>query len=147
MRVPTLHLRARLHRIARFWRTSELTRGIVLIILVGLASGMGAVIFRWMISGFQTGFFEGGATALSFLGRYYVVVLPALGGLLVGVLVYFFAREAKGHGVPEVMLAVAAAGGRIPVVARDDPSRLLGVLRRHDIVRAYTKAVAGEQGR
>jgi len=108
---------------------------------------MGAVIFRWMISGFQTGFFEGGATALSFLGRYYVVVLPALGGLLVGVLVYFFAREAKGHGVPEVMLAVAAAGGRIPVVARDDPSRLLGVLRRHDIVRAYTKAVAGEQGR
>jgi CIC family chloride channel protein len=41
-----------------------------------------------------------------------------LGGLLVGPLVYFFAREAKGHGVPEVMAAVALRGGRIrPVVA------------------------------
>jgi CIC family chloride channel protein len=33
-------------------------------------------------------------------------------------LIYFFAREAKGHGVPEVMLAVAQRGGRIrPAVA------------------------------
>jgi len=37
--------------------------------------------------------------------------------------------------------------GRIPVVARDDPSRLVGVLRRHDIVRAYTRAVASERRR
>jgi CIC family chloride channel protein len=37
---------------------------------------------------------------------------------LVGPLVYFLAREAKGHGVPEVMEAVALRGGRIrPVVA------------------------------
>lgn len=35
-----------------------------------------------------------------------------------GPLIYFFAREAKGHGVPEVMLAVAQKGGRIrPIVA------------------------------
>jgi CIC family chloride channel protein len=32
--------------------------------------------------------------------------------------------------------------GRIPVVARDDPLQLLGVLRRHDIIRAYSKAAA-----
>ena len=30
--------------------------------------------------------------------------------------------------------------GRIPVVARDDPTRLLGVLRRHDIIKVYNKA-------
>ena len=35
------------------------------------------------------------------------------GGLIVGPLIYFFAREAKGHGVPEVMEAVALRGGRI----------------------------------
>jgi CIC family chloride channel protein len=28
--------------------------------------------------------------------------------------------------------------GRIPVVDRSDPRRLVGVLRRHDIIRAYT---------
>jgi CIC family chloride channel protein len=32
--------------------------------------------------------------------------------------------------------------GRIPVVARDDPLQLLGVLRRHDIIRAYSRAAA-----
>ena len=31
--------------------------------------------------------------------------------------------------------------GRIPVVDRNNPTRLLGVLRRHDVIRAYTKAV------
>lgn len=113
MRRQISYIRLRLWRIREFWRTSELTRGIVLIILVGIASGLGAVLFRWMISGFQTGFFDGGATLLSFLGRYYVIIIPAVGGLIVGVLVYFFAREAKGHGVPEVMIAVNAQGGRI----------------------------------
>ncbi|HHH42428.1 MAG TPA: CBS domain-containing protein, partial [Chloroflexi bacterium] len=39
------------------------------------------------------------------------------GGLLVGPMVYFLAREAKGHGVPEVMEAIALHGGRIrPIV-------------------------------
>ncbi|MFC1910931.1 chloride channel protein, partial [Chloroflexota bacterium] len=37
----------------------------------------------------------------------------AIGGLLVGALIYFLAREAKGHGVPEVIEAVALKGGRI----------------------------------
>jgi CIC family chloride channel protein len=36
--------------------------------------------------------------------------------------------------------------GRIPVVDRNEPTKLLGVLRRHDIVRSYTKAV-GESER
>ena len=31
--------------------------------------------------------------------------------------------------------------GRIPVVDRSNPKHLLGVLRRHDIIRAYAKAV------
>lgn len=109
----SFRLGARLRQIYGLWRTSELTRGIILIILVGLASGLGAVLFRWMISGFTTVFFDGGETAFSFLGKYYVIILPALGGLLVGLIIHFLAREAKGHGVPEVMLAVAAHGGRI----------------------------------
>ena len=104
---------ARLRQISEFWRTSEITRGIILIILVGLASGLGAVLFRWMISGFTTVFFDGGETAFSFLGKYYVIILPALGGLVVGLIIHFLAREAKGHGVPEVMLAVATQKGRI----------------------------------
>jgi chloride channel protein, CIC family len=32
--------------------------------------------------------------------------------------------------------------GRLPVVDRRNPKRLLGVLRRHDVTRAYAQAVA-----
>lgn len=86
-------------------------------IIVGLGAGFGSLIFRWLIHSFSSIAFDGGARALAFLGEYYTVLIPALGGLVVGPLVYRFAREAKGHGVPEVMEAVALRGGRIrPVV-------------------------------
>ena len=52
------------------------------------------------------------------LGRWFVLVAPVVAGLLYGPLVYRFAKEARGHGVPEVMVAVARNGGRIrPQVA------------------------------
>jgi CIC family chloride channel protein len=40
-------------------------------------------------------------------------LIPAIGGLIVGILIYKYAQEAKGHGVPEIMEAVALRGGRI----------------------------------
>ena len=44
---------------------------------------------------------------------YILMFIPAIGGLLVGPLVFRMAREARGHGVPEVMEAVALRGGVI----------------------------------
>jgi CIC family chloride channel protein len=92
---------------------SEATTGILLAVLVGVAAGLGAVAFRWLIRGFQWIFFKQGAEIFSFMGDHYVIVLPILGGLLFGPLIYFLAREAKGEGPPEVMRAVATGGGRI----------------------------------
>jgi len=52
------------------------------------------------------------------LGIYFVMLTPVVGGLIYGPLIQRFAPEARGHGVPEVMLAVAERGGRIrPQVA------------------------------
>jgi H+/Cl- antiporter ClcA len=42
-----------------------------------------------------------------------VLVVPVLGGLLYGPARSPLRPEARGHGVPEVMLAVAESGGRI----------------------------------
>ena len=88
---------------------------LVLGVLVGVGAGVGAALFRWLINSFHTLFFVGfaGFGAARGFGALAIVLLPALGGLLVGPLTYFFAREAKGHGVPEVMLAVHSNGGRI----------------------------------
>ncbi len=82
-------------------------------IVVGVCGGFGAVIFRWLIFQFKTIFFDKGQILSLYFGRYYLCILPAIGGLIVGILVFKFAKEAKGHGVPEVMDAVVRLGGRI----------------------------------
>ncbi len=111
-------LTSRLVRQFDRWQLTETTVLMGTALIVGIGSGFGAILFRWMIAFFQHLAFEGGKQLLGFLGRYYLILIPALGGLIAGPLIYFFAREAKGHGVPEVMEAVALRGGRIrPIVA------------------------------
>jgi len=100
------------------WQPPEAVVLVATALLVGLGGGLGAVIFRWLIDRVRWLGFDVLPRLLPFLGRYAVVLVPAIGGLIVGPLIYFFAREAKGHGVPEVMEAVALRGGRIrPIVA------------------------------
>jgi CIC family chloride channel protein len=45
--------------------------------------------------------------------KLWIPIIPALGGALVGPIVYKYAQETRGHGVPEVMSAVALRGGII----------------------------------
>ncbi|MDT8284458.1 MAG: hypothetical protein RQ767_02950, partial [Thermovirgaceae bacterium] len=83
---------------------------LVIAIFIGVLGGYGALLFRYAIRIVQYGFYQDTRDALEFLPGlpfYLKFLLPALGGLIVGPLVYFGAREAKGHGVPEVMEAVA----------------------------------------
>jgi len=103
----------KINELTRFLRTSETAFIFIFSILVGLGGGYGAVIFRWMIHWFKELFFTGGAQVFSFLGEYYVIIIPAIGGLIIGVIIYFFAKETKGHGVPEVIQSVALSGGKI----------------------------------
>ena len=49
--------------------------------------------------------------SLPFLGMYFVLAAPVIAGAIYGPLVTKFAPEARGHGVPEVMYAVAVRGG------------------------------------
>ncbi len=93
------------------------TTGHLLMVAVAVACGitgaLGAVIFRFMIRFVQTAFFEGASGIESLfdgdlLGEghdplaiargvewYWRLMIPALGGLIVGPLIYVFAREAK----------------------------------------------------
>ena len=85
-------------------------------VLMGLLGGFGAIGFRWLIGFVQDmSHPDWGGTLESVMAIpwYYKILIPAIGGAIVGPLVYFGAREAKGHGVPEVMDAVALRGGRI----------------------------------
>lgn len=66
-------------------------------VLVGLVTGCAGVAFRLLISFFTGVFFGGGEQYLGFLGRFHVILLPAIGGAIVGPLIYFYAREALMH--------------------------------------------------
>ena len=91
-------------------------------LLVGVGAGYGAVLFRWLIANAHAFFFDTLGNWLGFLGRYYVVVVPALGGLAVGLLTRFVSPEAQGPGVSSVMEALAVRDGRIrPVVIAARP--------------------------
>jgi len=97
--------------------SSESAVMLALAAVIGVSAGLGAVAFIEMISFFRDLFFVRGAGLSGFLSDYWVIVIPAMGGLLVGPMIYFLAREAKGHGIPEVMTAMEIEGGRIrPVV-------------------------------
>jgi len=99
-------------------RVSEEFSLVLTAIIVGAGTGIGAVGFRYLIRAVEWVGYQWFPRIAASLGKAYVIIIPAAGGLLVGLLVYYFAREAKGHGVPEVMEAVALKGGRIrPVVA------------------------------
>ena len=103
-------------RITRRLNQTELPESAIIIItalVVGVGAGIGAYIFRRLIDFiFQLSFVQI-AGFLSPITPYQYILIPAAGGLIVGVLIYKYAQEAKGHGVPEVMEAVALRGGRI----------------------------------
>jgi CIC family chloride channel protein len=114
-RPPQPHVGIRLEH-----RLSHLLGGqtvflLVLAAVLGVAGGYGAILFRYLIEAVNHIAFPGGV-GLDQLraGPWFKVVLPpAVGGLIVGPLVYFAAREARGHGVPEVMDACINRGGQI----------------------------------
>jgi CIC family chloride channel protein len=82
-------------------------------LVVGAGAGLGAVVFRSLIAGMQTLAYDRLGSTLQGIAPFHLLIIPALGGAIFGPLIYRFAREAKGHGVPEVMEAVALRGGRI----------------------------------
>jgi len=93
-----------LRRMKRIWR------GTLLGILIGIVSGLGGIVFNYMIK-VGTQFFTGDLISylspghdptFSLFGftidRWMMLWIPAFGGFLSGFLVFRFAPEAEGHG-------------------------------------------------
>ena len=97
-------------------RINEHVINSLLAIFIGMVSGFAAVLFRFSIKFFQGIFYHNTSDFITFshsVPIYLKILIPALGGAIAGPVIYFLAKEAKGHGVPEVMEALALRGGRI----------------------------------
>lgn len=96
---------------------SDKSLSMTLIVLIAasisFACGLIAIGFRYLIFGVTDLFFIEKQMNIPFIGNYIFIFIPAIGGLIVGFLVYFLAKETKGHGIPEVMAAVATRGGKM----------------------------------
>jgi len=104
---------------------------VVVATLCGAVSALGAVGFRFLIrtvedaafrqlpgwlgwiQGTLPGVVEDPVSAAPHLPWFWKLLVPALGAAVAAPLIYFLAREAKGHGVPEVMESIAIRGGAI----------------------------------
>ncbi|WP_028579317.1 chloride channel protein [Desulfogranum japonicum] len=91
-------------------------QGLLLLLLsiaVGVVTGLAAVFFIHLISLIERGLYALFTLLSPYMGIWTYLVIPVAGALLSGPLIAFFAREAKGHGIPEVMQALVLKGGRI----------------------------------
>jgi len=120
------------------WRV--LTRPVILSVLVGLVTGSAAVIFYFgansiehlflfKLAGYHPpgegaeailGIGEQGITNLAMNHRWYLFLIPVIGGLVSGFLVFKFAPEAEGHGTDAAIDAFHNKGGiirgRVPII-------------------------------
>lgn len=83
-------------------------------LIIGVLCGAAAVGFHHLIHVFQVVFWgteDVTAESLRAMSWWLLALVPAFGGLLVGPVIRFLSPEARGHGVPEVMLAVAQNNG------------------------------------
>ncbi len=95
---------------------TEHTFMIIVAIIIGVLAGFSAIGIRAMIKFFSDISFPGTGNLLENIIStpwYLIIIIPVVGGLIVGPIIYYLAPEAKGHGVPEVMQAILLKGGQI----------------------------------
>ncbi|MBW1967756.1 MAG: chloride channel protein [Deltaproteobacteria bacterium] len=85
----------------------------VMAAVVGAGTGLAAVFFIRLIALIEHFSYTEAMVLCPSLGRLWLIVIPVLGALIGGPIIAYFATEAKGHGVPEVMKALILRGGRI----------------------------------
>lgn len=140
---PRRGLLARLSQSAEF---GSFTKWVFLSALIGVSGGVAAWVFRWMIELTSTWFFrrptgiaEGDGLGAGGTPWWLILLLPALGGAIVGYIIQKWAPEAEGHGTDSVVRAY---------------HRLKGVVRPRVIyLKALTSAItigsggsAGQEG-
>jgi len=97
-------------------RLTEHTFMIIIAIVIGVLVGFAAIGIRALIQAISNISFTGDGNLLENImstSWYWIILIPIIGGLIVGPIIHFFAPEAKGHGVPEVMQAILLKGGVI----------------------------------
>ncbi len=116
MRATIPLIKATLEKALERFKLTEHLFVIVAALLIGALAGFGTILIRSMIKEISDFSFRGGGTVLENIkdsAWYWRILIPTIGGAIVGPIIYFFSKEAKRSGVPEVMQSVLIRGGYI----------------------------------
>ncbi|HUP64091.1 MAG TPA: chloride channel protein [Thermoanaerobaculia bacterium] len=95
-------------------RWSEKQRLLALTVVIGVASGFAAVGFHVGIEALSDLLFGTAVGRFGLPWIPWIVAIPAIGGLLCGILLHHLVPEARGSGIPQVKAAYATPGGTVP---------------------------------
>ncbi len=101
-----------------FTATARLIRISLIAIVLGAISTVLAVVLLQMIGLFTNIFFYGristtfASPAGSSLGPF-IIAIPVIGGLIIGLMARFGSEKIRGHGIPEAIEAILLGGSRI----------------------------------
>jgi len=89
-------------------------------LLVGVAAGVAALFFRKGINALQNFAYQNDdvralASHAESLPWYWVLVVPVIGGLVVGLILHRFTEDGRVHGVADVIEGAALDEGRVKV--------------------------------
>lgn len=87
----------------------------ILTITIAVACGLVAVSYHVLIKLISANLIE---RALSIQGpsrAAWILIIPTVGGLAAGLLLHYFAPDARGSGIPQVKVAYAMNYGRVPM--------------------------------
>jgi CIC family chloride channel protein len=86
---------------------------VIAVLIIGLGSGAGVMLFKFAYHWLGGVMFTDLGGWLGQWGAWTIVLIPVIGGLVVGLLHQFLIARERHHGVSGIMEAVALAGGRL----------------------------------
>ncbi|MCL5935589.1 MAG: chloride channel protein [Firmicutes bacterium] len=94
--------------------TTERLAMLILSVLIGVIGGFLAVGYFYLVKLIRWLFTDQKLHVAALDHRYYIVLIPVIGGFFIGLLNYFFTSDARStYGVPGVIEAIGLRGGRI----------------------------------
>ena len=139
------HSRSRLRALSNSLDFGSVTKWVFFAALIGVATGLAAVLFKWMVFAAQEHFFGAtiGTTAEGVGGLdthfWLILLVPTLGGLVTGILVQAIAPEAKGHGTDAVIHSFHHLKGFVR-------RRVIGIKAITSAITIGTGGSAGQEG-
>lgn len=125
-----MQLTSQIRKLTRRWRSLNLTllrlflrlvpseshRVFAVALVAGALCGLAAVSFHLSIIWTENKLIDSAFTATGKAWVWWTILIPTVGGLVCGAILQYLIPGARGSGVPQVKVAYATRGGRVPFI-------------------------------